>query len=43
MKILFTTLLIIGYLGHSALFFMKGQEQMSIAMVFFAMAMWLLF
>lgn len=43
MKIIFTTILVFGYLGHSALFFIDGKPEMASAMVFFAMAMWLLF
>lgn len=43
MKILFTALIILGYLGHSALYWSVGQSELSVAMICLAMAMWLLF
>jgi len=43
MRLFFTLLLLIGYIGHGALYFMKGQSELSTAMICFAVAMWMLF
>ena len=43
MKTLFTSLLIIGYIGHSCLLYMGDKTELSVAMLLFAVAMMFLF